>query len=328
MVFLGVCCVIFFLYFFLTGLELLDTGAKVMSSCAAGALLGDESNPIVGLMIGILATVLFQSSSTTTSLIISLVGAHTIGTKQRIYMVMGANIGTSVTNTIVVMGHLGDGDQLERAFAGATVHDMFNFMTVAIMLPLEAASGYLFHLTKACVKGFVSKEGEKWERPIKKWVSPIGKKIMMAHEDVANAVAKGGSCDDFYPILCEDPSNPTKSTCSRRGLIDCDKSTDKCPAFFDVEASRHDDIISCVGVFVIGLAMLFLCLFGRVTILQKMLLGTFTRIIYKTTNVNGYLAIAIGCGITMLVQSSSVTTSSLTPLSVWVSSICWSQCYP
>ena len=168
MVFFGICCVSFFLYFFVVGLEFLRTGAKIMSSCAAGALFGDETNPIAGLMIGILATVLLQSFSTTTSLIVSFVGAHTIGIKQGIYMILGANIGTSVTNTIVALGYLGDGDQLERAFAGATVHDIFNFMTVGIMLPLETASGYLLHLTKACVKGFVTKEGESWEGPIKK----------------------------------------------------------------------------------------------------------------------------------------------------------------
>jgi sodium-dependent phosphate cotransporter len=34
---------------------------------------------------------------------------------------------------------------------------------------------------------------------------------------------------------------------------------------------------------------------------------------YKATDINGYLAIVIGCGITLLVQSSSITTSTLTP---------------
>ena len=54
---------------------------------------------------------------------------------------MGANIGTSVTNTIVSIGQSGDRDQFRRAFAGATVHDMFNWLSVAILLPVEWASG-------------------------------------------------------------------------------------------------------------------------------------------------------------------------------------------
>lgn len=312
-IFLGICVALFFLYFFLVGLDFLGTGAKVMCGCAAGSLFGDDVNPIAGLMIGILVTVLLQSSSTSTSLIVSLVGADAISVKQGIYMVMGANIGTTVTNTLVALGHLGDGDQLERAFAGATVHDMFNFMTVAILLPLEAASGYLFYLTKACVKNFTEKEGDEWEGPIKKIVGPIQVKVLIANKAVPTEVAKGGSCSSFYPIVCSDPNNPTASSCEV-GLIGCNKDTNECPAFFDPNASQHDDVMSGLVVFIIGLAMLFVCLFGLVHVLQKMLLGTSTRIIHKSTNVNGYVAMAIGCAITVMVQSSSITTSALTPL--------------
>jgi sodium-dependent phosphate cotransporter len=312
--FLGLIAVCFFLYFFLFGLDLLGSGAKVLGGCSAGSLFGDDTNPIAGLMVGILATVLLQSSSTTTSIIVSLVGAETVTVKQGIYMIMGANIGTSVTNTIVAMGHMGDGDQLERAFAGATVHDMFNFLSVACLLPVEAATGYLYHLTKACVRNAEKKDGEKWEGPIKKIVSPLGKKVIIANKNVIKDVAKGKTCADFYPINCTDPENPTKSTCPQVGLISCDKKTDQCPAFFQVEADKKDDQMSGLAVFIIGLGILFVCLFGLVNILQKMLLGTSTRIIYKATNLNGYVAILLGAAITVLVQSSSITTSALTPL--------------
>lgn len=311
-IFIGIVGVVFFLYFFLFGLDLLGTGAKVMSSCAAGSLFGDDMNPIAGLMVGILATVLLQSSSTTTSLIVSLVGADTVSVRQGIYMIMGANIGTSVTNTIVAMGHLGDGDQLERAFAGATVHDMFNFMSVAILLPLEAASGYLFHLTKAITKNFETNDGEKWDGPIKKLVEPFGKLVIIENKDVSKSVAKGGSCEDYFPINCTDPSNPTDETCTK-GLIDCDGDLG-CPAFFDPDADRSDDVLSGVSVFIIGLGILFICMYGLVTVLQKLLAGMSTRILYKATSLNGYISILIGWGLTMLVQSSSITTSTLTPL--------------
>jgi sodium-dependent phosphate cotransporter len=265
-------------------------------------------------MVGILATVLLQSSSTTTSIIVSLVGAGSVSVKQGIYMIMGANIGTSVTNTIVALGHLGDGDQLERAFAGATVHDMFNFMSVAILLPLEAASGYLFYLTKACVRSANTEKGEKWEGPIKKIVAPLGDLVIIANKKVIESVAKGGDCADFYPVNCTNPDKPTAKTCSKVGLIGCNSDTGDCPAFFQGDAERNDDQISGLVVFIIALGILFFCLFGLVTILQKMLLGTSTRIIHKATNINGYLAIIVGAALTMLVQSSSITTSTLTPL--------------
>jgi len=73
---------------------------------------------------------------------------------------MGANIGTSVTNTIVAMGQMGDKDQLQRAFAGATVHDVFNYLSVLILLPLEAATEYLYLLTNAITPDNV-KDGDK-----------------------------------------------------------------------------------------------------------------------------------------------------------------------
>ena len=309
----GTFGVVILLYFFLFGLELLGSGAKVMSGCEAGELFGDDTNPITGVMIGILATVLLLSSSATTSIIVFLVG-DTISVQQGIYMVMGANIGTSVTNTIVAMGHMGDGDQLERAFAGATVHDMFNFMSVAILLPLEVVTGYLDALTGMIVKDAKVKDGEKWEGPAKKIVSPLGKRVIIANKKVTVSIARGETeCDNFYPNSCD--GNPTYTSCGGTfGLIACDKEHDFCPVFFSEDATAKDDKVSGGAVFFIGIMIMFTCLLGIVAILQKMLLGMSTRIVYKVMDVNGYIAIAIGAGITMLVQSSSITTSTLTPL--------------
>jgi sodium-dependent phosphate cotransporter len=189
--------VFFFLYFFLVGLSLLGTAAKVMGGCTAGALFGDDTNPVAGLMVGILCTVLVQSSSSTTSIIVSLVGAGSVTVKSGIFMVMGANIGTSVTNTIVAMGHLGDGDELERAFAGATVHDMFNFLSVGILFPVELITTFLFALSSASVPdGDRDGQGAKWKGPVKKLVSPLANLIIKANKDVTKTIAKGeGSCE-------------------------------------------------------------------------------------------------------------------------------------
>jgi solute carrier family 34 (sodium-dependent phosphate cotransporter) len=196
----GFVSILFFMYFFLVGLDFIGTGAKVMAGCAAGSLFPEEINPIAGLTVGVLATVLLQSSSTTTSLVISLVGSGVISTKQGIYFIMGANIGTTVTNTLVSLVHLGVPDEIERAFAGATIHDAFNYLTVAILLPVEVATGYLFHLTEAMVKNYQPQKGEEWEGPISKYIEPIGMYLLIENKKVTEAVANGGSCDDFYPI--------------------------------------------------------------------------------------------------------------------------------
>jgi len=237
-------------------------------------------------------------------------------------MIMGANIGTSVTNTIVAMGQMGDGEQLERAFAGATVHDMFNYLSVAVLLPVEVITGFLFYLTRAMVKNANPEKGTKWTGPVKKLVSPFTSLIIKANKDVIKSVAKGGSCDKFYPVNCTGPDvdyascNPKSKTHtgSSVGLITCDKKSGTCPAFFQDGASQADDEASGGVCLFLGLIVLVICLLGLVKILQRMLMGTSTRIIYKATNINGYIAMLVGAGITVLVQSSSITTSVLTPL--------------
>eukprot|EP00559_Dactyliosolen_fragilissimus_P004585 CAMPEP_0184857128 /NCGR_PEP_ID=MMETSP0580-20130426/2291_1 /TAXON_ID=1118495 /ORGANISM="Dactyliosolen fragilissimus" /LENGTH=569 /DNA_ID=CAMNT_0027352541 /DNA_START=45 /DNA_END=1754 /DNA_ORIENTATION=- len=313
LIFLGICGILFFLYFFLLGLELLGSSAKVIGGCTAGALFGDDQNPVAGLMIGILATVLLQSSSTTTSIVVSLVGAESVSVKAGIYMIMGANIGTSVTNTIVAMGQMGDGDQLERAFAGATVHDMFNFLSVAILFPIELVTHYLYAFTKVMLPDSMGEKGDKWEGPLKKIVSPLGKRIIHANKDVTKEISqKKKVCADYYPVYCEGGIE-TKKTCTKVGLIKCDGDLG-CPAFFADGATEEDDKVSGGVCLFLSLVLLIICLIGLITILQKMLLGMSTRIINKAVNMNGYIAILIGAGITVLVQSSSITTSTLTPL--------------
>jgi len=312
-IFFGLFMVLFFLYFFLLGLDILGSAAKVIGGCTAGALFDDDANPVAGVMIGILCTVLIQSSSSTTSIIVSLVGAGVIGVRAGIFMVMGSNIGTSVTNTIVAMGHLGNGDELERAFAGATVHDMFNFLTVAVLFPIELVTQMIFKLTEAMLPSTGKTEaGDKWEGPIKKIVSPLGSRIIIANKKVATYIAEGNgnvTCASFYPVKCD--GEPSKKNCPKPGLIKCGDFG--CPAFFQDGAEQSDDVVSGAVCFVLALVILISCLIGLVTVLQKMLMGVSTRIIYKATNMNGYLAILIGCGLTILVQSSSITTSVLTP---------------
>jgi sodium-dependent phosphate cotransporter len=329
-IFIGACGALFFLYFFLFSLELLGNAAKVLGGCSAGGLLSDETNPVASLVIGELATALVQSSSTTTSIVVTLVGAEAVSVKSGIYLIMGANIGTSVTNTIIAMGQMGSGDQLERAFAGATVHDLFNLLSVAVLFPLELITHYLYHLTSAMLPDTVSK-GDKWNGPLKAIVSPLASRVLKANKDVIKEVAteKVESCDAYYPVTCIDGIEDYKhcaskcdkdagesfenGDCGRVGLITCDKKTG-CPAFFQHGASKQDDATSGGVCLFLSLVLLLVCLMGLVNVLQRGLMGMSTRVIYKATKVPGIFAIVIGAAITVMVQSSSITTSVLTPI--------------
>jgi sodium-dependent phosphate cotransporter len=131
------------LYGFFVGLDLMGIAFKSMGSGFAETLLTTTSNPFAGLFIGLLATSLIQSSSTTTSITVGLVAAGAITIDGAIPIIMGANIGTTVTNTIVSLGHMGRSEEFERAFAGATLHDFFNWMAVLILFPLQITTGIL-----------------------------------------------------------------------------------------------------------------------------------------------------------------------------------------
>ena len=64
-----------------------------------------------------------------------------VDVRYAIPMTMGANVGTSLTNTLISFSQATDREQFERAFAGATVHDCFNWLTVTVMLSIEVATG-------------------------------------------------------------------------------------------------------------------------------------------------------------------------------------------
>merc|ERR1719148_543903 len=153
----------------------------------SASLFSLVDNPVAGLMTGVLSTVLVQSSSTSTSIVVAMVGADQLTVQSSIPIVMGANIGTSVTNTIVSMGQSGNRIQLERAFAGATVHDMFNMLTVLTLLPIESfvaaiqgEGGPLYWLTYYISDGLIG--GEKGSKlftsPLKAITAPITSSII------------------------------------------------------------------------------------------------------------------------------------------------------
>jgi len=168
--------VIALLYIFLGGVKLLEAGIKGLGSDLTDQLFDRVANPLAALSVGVLATVLVQSSSVTTSTIVGLVAGGLLSVEVAVPMIMGANIGTTVTNTIVAMASVRNSDEFRRAFAAATMHDFFNLMVVAVLLPLQLATGFLSSWA-ASIAEFISggdELGATFDSPIKqavKWFS-------------------------------------------------------------------------------------------------------------------------------------------------------------
>ncbi len=167
--------VVLLIYVFLIGVSSLEGGIKVMGADTQEKLFANVDHPLAGLFVGILGTVLVQSSSASTSVIVGLVASGALGVEAAVPMVMGANIGTTVTNTLVSLGHVRQSNEFRRALAAATVHDFFNVMAVIILLPLELATGVLSSTAEWISEKLVGSGGADWESPIKKWVKePVG----------------------------------------------------------------------------------------------------------------------------------------------------------
>ena len=133
-------------YVLITAVNVIGSGFKLATGDQAETLFSFATNPIVALMIGVAATALTQSSSTTTSVTVGLV-AGGLPLAVAIPIIMGANVGTTLTNTLVSLGMVREKESFRRGFAAATVHDFFNLLAVAIFLPLEMAFGLLERLS-------------------------------------------------------------------------------------------------------------------------------------------------------------------------------------
>ena len=136
------------LYLFISSVNMMGAGLKLIAKDDAGHEFLDKlfamvQSPVTGLFIGLLVTSLVQSSSFTTSMVVGLVAVGDVPLEMAIPIIMGANIGTSVTNILVSLAHVRRRLEFRRSFGAAVVHDFFNVLSVLLILPLEHAFGII-----------------------------------------------------------------------------------------------------------------------------------------------------------------------------------------
>jgi len=152
--FLNWLAVLGLVYLLLVGISVISRGFRAAVGDEAEQLFAFAENPFLGLVVGILSTALVQSSSTTTSIIVGLV-AGGLPVRIAIPMIMGSNIGTSITNGIVSLGYVGTKEDFRQAFAASAVLDLFNLIAVVIFFPLEILFHPLELLSKASARLFL-----------------------------------------------------------------------------------------------------------------------------------------------------------------------------
>jgi len=253
--------VLFFLYLFLVGVAFLEAGIASLGAGFQASLLRSVSHPISGLCAGLLVTVLVQSSSVSTATIVGMVGAGTLPLTLAVPMVMGANIGTTVTSTLASLGSIRRPEEFRRAFAAATVHDFFNLLAVLILLPIELATGVLSELGEELTEIFRGAEFDATQ--------PGRSPIRVAVR---------------YPV---------------EGIADL------------IQPGAITSVIFLAG----GLATIFLALALITRNMRRLVAGGVERAVNQIIGRGGgALGILVGIGVTVAVQSSTITTSILVPL--------------
>lgn len=146
------------LFLFLLGLKLMTVSFMNFGDEFTQRIIVEYTQkPINGLFIGILATAITQSSSLTTSIVVGLVATGFFpDIRTAVPIIIGTNIGTSVTSSIVSLAHIGQKDEFPRAFSAGTLHDFFNVIAILIILPLELYFGILSNSASFLYETFFS----------------------------------------------------------------------------------------------------------------------------------------------------------------------------
>ena len=251
------------LFVFLVGVRGLGSGFRLLGEDLIQSFFTATENPFMGLLVGLLATTIVQSSSVTTAMIVGLVAApeNPLPLLNAVPMVMGANIGTTVTATIVALGHIGRREEFERAFPVAICHDVFNYIAVLVLLPLEMFTGFL-QSTAGWLTGFLGEFGGVVYR------SPL--RTLLGY--------------GLAPISAVNE------------------------ALFTTEGSQAIFLIMVSGF------LIFSALFFIVKVMSGAVQSRVESAVNKALGVNAVVSILIGVIVTIMVQSSSITTSLLVPL--------------
>ena len=341
----------FLLYLFLFGLDLMSNSFKVLSGKGMNQLFSSIGNPVAGVMVGIVATVLLQSSSTTTSIVVAMTGSDILDVKTAIPIIMGANIGTSVTNTLVSHAHIRNVNEFKLAFAGATVHDMFNYLSVIVLLPVEVISGslgysLLYNISDVITSLFVGTTAQKFNSPIKVILKPLTKLFVSVDKDVIKGSANG--CLDCISTQSNTSysSNTPSNTSSNTSSMNCwNLKMTECITKDEWNNKYRDGKIIKSGVLgdlgdkgggilglVMSLVILCIALYYIVKVLHSLVLssngqGRVMRIVQRSLSLSPYITMIVGMLLTIAVQSSSIITSTFTPL-VGLSILTVEQMYP
>ena len=118
---------------FLFGMSLMGDGLKSVAGNKLEAFLYKMTNTsLKGVALGAGVTSVIQSSSATTVMVIGFVNSGMMKLRQAIGIIMGANIGTSITGWILCLSYVGGSSGIASLFSTATITTLFAFIGICL----------------------------------------------------------------------------------------------------------------------------------------------------------------------------------------------------
>jgi solute carrier family 34 (sodium-dependent phosphate cotransporter) len=145
------------LLMFMFAIDLLTFSLSLLNNAVAKDIFMATFNPFVGLFIGLLMTVLVQSSSMVTAMVVAVVASGNLTLMQAVPLIMGANVGTTLTSTLVSFTFIMKKNEFKKALSAGILHDFFNILTVLVLLPLEFYFGFLSRTAGYLTRSFFAK---------------------------------------------------------------------------------------------------------------------------------------------------------------------------
>uniref|UniRef100_A0A914CH60 Sodium-dependent phosphate transporter n=1 Tax=Acrobeloides nanus TaxID=290746 RepID=A0A914CH60_9BILA len=145
------------IFAFICSLSLLADSLKLIGGRGLGSVIKNSDiiqNPISASIIGMIVTIILQNSSTLNSILVGMIAGGLITVHQSIPIMLGAEMGGSLTNALISLTQSGHRDQFRRAFAAVTLNDIFNFLSYFIFLPIEMATGFIEKISDLLVQPF------------------------------------------------------------------------------------------------------------------------------------------------------------------------------
>ncbi len=129
---------IFGLSLFLFGMNLMGDTLKKSAGRKLKVVLGKLTDkPILGMILGIAVTAVIQSSSASTVMVVGFVNSGTMTLTQAIGVIMGANVGTTITSWLTALSGIG---------AGGGVSAVMQWLKPSSFTPIVALVGLLFYM--------------------------------------------------------------------------------------------------------------------------------------------------------------------------------------